>query len=101
MNNRYIFRGKRKDNGEWVYNEHPCGHCIVPYEVIPSTVENLEIKQYLDEIKMLKERVYKLESKLRKAENCIWDIEYASEKSATSDRIIEALEEYNKESNIK
>lgn len=94
MNNGYFFKGKRKDNGEWIkgyyvyepqedrhiiyyYNEHPCGHCIVPYEVYPSTVENLEIKQYLDEIKVLKERVYKLESKLSKAERCMLDIGYA------------------------
>ena len=55
MNNRYIFRGKRKDNGEWVTGYYVCNgdHCYifsgklsiinknfnwVRYEVIPETV---------------------------------------------------------------
>lgn len=55
-----LFRGKRKDNDEWVYgyyvfddsgqiteeptayiyylNTHPCGFNLIPYEVIPETV---------------------------------------------------------------
>lgn len=55
-----LFRGKRKDNGEWVYgyyvcdetgqiseepiafiyhlNNHPCGWDLIPFEVIPETV---------------------------------------------------------------
>lgn len=56
MNNRYIFRGKRKDNGEWVEGYYVCNgeHCYIfsgklgiinksfdweRYEVIPETVE--------------------------------------------------------------
>lgn len=49
MNNRYIFRGKRKDNGEWVYGNYAFTdidgkqHFIFQnkafdYEVIPETV---------------------------------------------------------------
>lgn len=55
MNNRYIFRGKRKDNGEWVEGYYVCNgeHCYifsgnlgiinknfywVRYEVVPETV---------------------------------------------------------------
>ena len=34
MNNRYIFRGKRVDNGEWVTGYY----VFQPYEVIPETV---------------------------------------------------------------
>ena len=26
MNNRYIFRGKREDNGEWIYGNFCCGN---------------------------------------------------------------------------
>lgn len=26
MNHRYIFRGKRKDNGEWIYGNFCCGN---------------------------------------------------------------------------
>lgn len=55
-----LFRGKRTDNGEWVYgyyvcdetgqiseepiafiyhlNNHPCGWDLIPFEVIPETV---------------------------------------------------------------
>ena len=56
MNNRYIFRGKRKDNGEWVYGnlikrkiwssefyvirvEDNGFDSYAEYEVIPETVE--------------------------------------------------------------
>lgn len=56
MNNRYIFRGKRKDNGEWIEGYYVCNgeHCYIfsgklgiinksfdweRYEVIPETVE--------------------------------------------------------------
>lgn len=51
MNNRYIFRGKRKDNGEWiegnlVYSQTTTRGIIteiytleMTYEVIPETVE--------------------------------------------------------------
>ena len=55
MNNRYICKAKRKDNGEWVYGYytqdkeqecsyiksehiHPCGYIFIDYEVIPKTV---------------------------------------------------------------
>lgn len=53
MNNRYIFRGKRKDNEEWIEGYCVCNgeHCYifsgklgiitinwVPYEVIPETI---------------------------------------------------------------
>lgn len=55
MNNRYTFRGKRKDNGEWVEGYYVCNgeHCYIfsgklgiinkhfnweRYEVIPETV---------------------------------------------------------------
>lgn len=55
MNNRYIFRGKRKDNGEWIEGYYVCNgeHCYIfsgklgiinknfnweRYEVIPETV---------------------------------------------------------------
>lgn len=47
MNNRYIFRGKRKDNGEWIegdlaqWNDGNMSICIgtgVLFKVIPETV---------------------------------------------------------------
>lgn len=56
MNNRYMCRGKRKDNGEWIEGYYVCNgeHCYIfsgklgiinksfdweRYEVIPETVE--------------------------------------------------------------
>ena len=57
---KYLFHGKKVDNGEWVegyyvyddsgqtteepaayihhLNTHPCGWCLIPYKVIPETV---------------------------------------------------------------
>ncbi len=66
MNNRYIFRGKRKDNGEWVTGYYVCNgeHCYIfsgklyiinknfnwkRYEVIPETVGQCTGRKYAND----------------------------------------------------
>ena len=78
-------------------NESDCNACYgcFAYQDGKCTVQDLgvQVSQVIDRQKAEIER---LKIKLNKAEQCIWDIEYASEKSAVSDRITEAIEEYNR-----
>lgn len=91
MTNEEIKKALTCCNG--TYEIKKCGEC--PMKDVNGCYEAL-LKCALDLVNRQDTENERLKRKLNKAERCIWDIEYASEKSATNDRIIEAIEEYNR-----
>lgn len=91
MTNEEVKKALMCCNG--TYGIKKCGAC--PMKDVNGCFEVL-LKSVLDLINRQDTEAERLKRKLNKAEQCIWDIEYASEKSATNDRIIEAIEEYNR-----